>query len=199
MTSRTAPITEQTSNRAIAGVVRRIGTAGKAFNETVQEGAMMVLSHVAQFRDCTGAARIIDAMPKTTRRSLLQKWFATHGGIIITSKDGKVNASLAKDGNKNYKLSPDIEAARANPWYEVPESEKGNADLYTLEDFNESVNRMIVRVQNMIDRTEKNANDGQRVNGGDLERLKAQVKALQAVVKGDTNDNTNEPAARQTA
>lgn len=198
MTNRTAPVSEQTSNRAIAGVVRRIGTAGKAFNDTVQEGALMVLSHVSQYGDCTGAARIINAMPKTTRRSLLQKWFADFGGINVSVSKGEVKASLYKEGSANYKPRVDLDGARANPWYEIKQAEK-NSDLFTAEDMIDRITNLVTRVDNMVNRTEK-GEDGSKVYEGDVAKLKAMLKALSAVAKGNTNDNGGEDvAARKTA
>lgn len=127
--SGTGPSAAATSNAAINSTIKSIRTTGKKLNELIQTGIVQVIMHANTFGDCTGAARLVDAIPQTARRNEVINHIADFSPIRITkdNKTGLMKASFRKPEDENYKPF-NVDGVKANPWYErksVTEREPG--------------------------------------------------------------------------
>lgn len=187
--SKINPVTEQTSNKAINTKIADVRKNSAALNTLIHEIGLMVMAHAAAYNDCTGAARLVDAMPKSHRRGLVMTWFERYSPVIVENKAGEIKAHLAKDGSAKHKRY-DVDGATANPFYALPEVEN-EPDMFTLEDANEAIERIVKRI-------EKQIKEG-HVAEQDVENVKARVAALKALTKttpaAPANDG-QEPAVK---
>lgn len=117
------------SSKAINAKIKQISVTGKKFNDLIHETMVMVAKHAltigpdgVMIGDVTGAARLVDAMPKSNRRSLVIDHFADYTPIKIVkdSKTGGIRASLRKPDEKGY-VDWNIEGLELNRWDERPE------------------------------------------------------------------------------
>lgn len=165
------PVAEQTSLKAINSNISKIRGAGSKLNDAIHTTGLMILAHSQAYNDCTGAARLVDAMPKTHRRALVIKWFEMFSPIVIDKKGDQMNAHLAKDGSpKNKKYN--IEGAKANPFHNLPEVQN-EPGLFTFEDLQDAINRLVARAERML--------KDNRVAAGDIDTVKARIVPLKAV------------------
>lgn len=135
--------TEKTSSRAINGLIRQVGTAANRYNALVQTAIVAIIVHANDYGDCTGAARLLEAMPRSNRRSLAIAHFKDYSPInVAKDKNGNFMANLDK-GNKDREPRPfDIDGVRANNWFERPEAEKLE-DVVTFESSREALNKFL--------------------------------------------------------
>lgn len=180
--SKIAPVRESTSSKRVNAAIALVATSAGAFIGAVQTAAITVLQHAEAFGDCTGAARLMDAMPKSTRRALLQTFFQRYSPISVIVKDGKALAKFRKDDNKDFNIF-NVEGAKANPWHSIPEADK-EPELKTAEDFKAGLDRFLTYWKKVTD-----AGDTTKVNERDLPAIKQMVANLQAA-------NVNSAAAK---
>ncbi len=141
----TTVISEQTSSKAMNAKIKLVRTAGTKYNNLVHDCAMTIIRHAFAYGDCTGASRLMDAMPKSARRALLVTWFQRYSPINVTvTKDG-AKASYRLETSKQYNPF-DIDGADNNPWHSLPEAER-EPELFTLGAFNEEVEKFLVRME----------------------------------------------------
>ncbi len=175
-----APVAEQASSKAINTQITAVRTAFGKINNLVQSAALAVMVHAQQYGDCTGAARLLDAMPKSSRRGLVQTFFQRYSPIAVhlDTKTGKMKAHLRNTESKAY--SPfNIEAARANPWYAMPEADK-EPEILTLEDFKSSAERFVARMKKMAEDTEHVAKADRKVVGETVKKLEAMLTVFES-------------------
>lgn len=185
--SKENPVTEQTSNKAINAKIAKVRTNSAALNTLIHETGLMVLAHAAAYNDVTGAARLVDAMPKSHRRGLVMTWFERYSPIIVENKAGAMKAHLAKEGSTKHKRY-DIDGATANPFYAMPEVDN-EPDMFTIEDANEAIERIVKRI-------EKQLKEG-NVAEADVANVTARVAALKALTKTTPTAPANDaPAAK---
>lgn len=145
--SKSKPITEQTSSKAINAKITAVRKAGQAFNNAVHEAALMIMEHAKAYNDCSGAGRLFDAMPKSNRRALLVRWFEMFSPIVLDKKDGKGHAHFAKEGSKKA-IKFNIEGARETPWYDIPEA-NNEPGFFTYDDAVEAVEKLAKRLDRL--------------------------------------------------
>lgn len=122
----------QTSSKNINRIIKAVKTTGDKYNHLVQEAIVAIVIHANDYGDCTGAARLIDAMPRSNRRQLVVDHFGQYSPINVQrDKDGNFKASLRKpfmdkDETKPNKMynAFNIDGVRANNWWERPEAER---------------------------------------------------------------------------
>jgi hypothetical protein len=171
--SKTAPISEQSSNKAINGGCKQIRNSYGKADGLVHTVGLLALAHFNTYGDATGLARVYDAMPKSTRRGLFGLWCSRYGGVNITMKDNKPNATKAKEGAKNYRLHPDMDAAAANPWHSMPEADN-EPKVLDIDDLMKLLDGTANRIQNMLD----GKTDHTTIAPADRTRAGALVKAI---------------------
>lgn len=116
--------TQQTSSRAVNAAIRTVRTTGEKYNKAVQTAIILVIQHADTYGDCTGAARLLEAMPRSNRRSLVIAHFAEYSPINVRKdKDGNgFTASLRKADDTKYRPF-NVEGVTANNWWERKEAE----------------------------------------------------------------------------
>jgi len=180
----------QTSSRAINGLIRKVKTSATKYNTLVQEAIVAIVRHSNDYGDCTGAARLLDAMPRSNRRQLVVDHFAQYSPINVQrGKDGNFTASLRKpffDKNetKPNKLYNDynIEGVKANKWFERPEAER----IPDVVDYN-SIHAYIMK---MLDSRMKKAETCE--NDNDKAKAKAFVIAVRSAATAFNADTVGD-------
>lgn len=116
-------ITQQTSSRAVNAAIKAVKTSADKYNKLVQEAIVLIIGHSKDFSDCTGAERLLNAMPRSNRRSLAIAHFEQYSPINVRKDGDAFKASLRKPDDKRYN-NYDLDGVKVNNWFERPEAEK---------------------------------------------------------------------------
>lgn len=147
-TTNNTVISADTSNKAIKARCRNIRQSAKKFNDYVHETGLMVMRHTMAFGDCTGAAWLMDALPKSVKREALQQWFETFSPIAVhLDKDGNMKAHLRKPESKKFN-DWNIAGAEAKPWFEMDKALKEDPALLGFEAFMLDFSKYVERMEN---------------------------------------------------
>ena len=122
----------KTSSANINKLIKAVRVSADKYNNIVQEAIVAIVIHANDYRDCTGAARLLEAMPRSNRRQLVVDHFAQYSPInVMRDKDGNFKASLRKPFHDKEETKPNkaynpfnIDGVRANKWFERPEAER---------------------------------------------------------------------------
>lgn len=173
-----APIAEATSSKAINKSIDNIRTGFGKVNTMVQDAIVQIIIHASLYGDCTGAARLLDAMPKSSRRGLVQIHFAKYSpiNVFLDTKSKKIKASLRKEDSKSYNKF-NIDGARANNWYESVEAER-EPEILTLDDFKSKAERFIAQMKKMAADTDHVAKADRKVVAQTVTKLEADLKKV---------------------
>lgn len=156
------------SSKAINAKIRSIATTGKKFNDLIHETMLMVCRHATtvgpdgiMIGDVTGAARLVDAMPMSNRRSLVIDHFAQYTPIKVTkdAKSGAMRASLRKPEEKGY-VDWNIEGLEANRWDERPEVQN-EPDILTYDGAKDAIFKLL----KSLDKKAEKSNDESHIKG----------------------------------
>lgn len=186
-----AAMNAATSNKAISVLVAKVKTSGEEFNTAVHDAMVAICIHAQAYGDANAAARLVGAMPTTTRRALVVKHFAEYSPIRISSvvkgKDKSLKASLRKPDDNDY-VPFDNDKLKANPWYDRPDAKK---EVEFNQVFNTFENKAYAFVQQLL-----NAASGQvtvhedgkevkknKVSVHDQERIKFLAAGIKAAIK----------------
>lgn len=160
--------TYRASSKAINAKIKSIATTGKKFNDLVHETMVMVAKHALtigpdgiMIGDVTGAARLVDAMPMSNRRSLVIDHFAQYTPIKVVkdAKSGAMRASLRKPEEKGY-VDWNIEGLELNRWDERPEVQN-EPDILTYGAAKEAIFKLL---QSLEKKSEK-SNEESAIKG----------------------------------
>lgn len=193
-------ITAQTSNANINKLIRNIKTTANKYNTLVQDAIVAIVIHANDYGDCTGAARLLDAMPRSNRRQLVVDHFAQYSPINVSrDKDGTFKASLRKPfhdkeetkPNKNYNAFY-IDGVRANNWWQRPEAER----LADVVDYTAIHTKVLAFLESQLKKADKceNDNDKQKATAF-IKVVRSAASAYNAeLTKGDTEWEDEEAA-----
>jgi hypothetical protein len=134
---------EKTSSRQVNALIKSVRTYGDKYNNVVQSAIVAIITHADAYGDCTGAGRLVDAMPNSNRRTLVINHFTDYSPIQV-SKSPKTGLFMAKNREpeaKNYNKF-DVEGAKANNWFEREEAAK-LPDVITFDSSRESLNKFL--------------------------------------------------------
>ncbi len=143
-------INVKTSSANINAIIKKVKATGDKYNTLVQSAIVAIVIHAKDYGDCTGAARLVAAMPRSNRRQLVVDHFSQYSPINVTKdKAGAFNASLRKPfmdkdetkPNKHYN-DYNIDGVRANNWFERPEAER-IPDVITYESMHANLLKML--------------------------------------------------------
>lgn len=180
----TATLAADTSNKAIKSRCRTIRQSAKRFNDYVHETGLMVMRHTIAYGDCTAAAWLMDALPKSIKREALQQWFEKFSPIAVhLDKQGHMKAHLRKPESKQYN-DWDIDAAAANPWYTMEKALKEDAALLGYEQF-------MADFSKYVERMETNAKDEKKTKPEDSATILKFVAKLRTVKMNFAQDEQN--------
>jgi hypothetical protein len=134
---------EKTSSRQVNALIKSVRTYGDKYNNVVQSAIVAIIAHADAYGDCTGAGRLVDAMPQSNRRTLVINHFTDFSEIKVSKspKTGLFQASLRKPDDKNYNKF-NVEGAKANNWFEREEAAK-LPDVITFDTSREALNKFL--------------------------------------------------------
>lgn len=167
-----------TINKLITGIQR----SAVKLNEQIHATALMCVEHAKSFGDASPAARLVDALPTSHRRSLLINWFAQFSPITV-AKDGKTDrmkAHLKGTAEDRQKLWM-VDEAKATPFFALPEAER-EPDVPTYDMIHNNIVSFIKRTEGKIEKIE---------NADDRAKAEAELNAL----KGAFNAPAEAPKA----
>ena len=96
----------------------------------------------------------------------------------LDTKTKKMKAHLRNEESKSY-AKFDIDGARANNWYELPEAAK-EPEILTLEDFKTSAERFIARMKKMAEDTDHVAEADRKVVAEKVAKLDEMLKVFES-------------------
>lgn len=171
------------SLKAIQTGIRGISRNAAKLNEDIHKVALACLDHAKEFGDVLNtAARLVDAMPLSHRRSLLIDWFNAFSPIRVTKKGDAMTAHLAgkNDAGPNDEGYRDwqIEAAKATPFYAMPQAAR-EPDVPTYESIHSNIVAFVKRLENRINGTN---NAPGMPDGEDKNKAQAELAKLREAV-----------------
>jgi hypothetical protein len=158
-----------TINKMISGIQR----SAVKLNETIHATALLCVQHAKDYGDASPAARLVDALPTSHRRSLVINWFGQFSPITI-GKDGKTDkmkAHLRGNAEEREKMWM-IAEAKATPFYAMPEAER-EPDVPTYEGIHNNILSFIKRQETRVEKIE---------NEDEKQKAAAEVAALKKAV-----------------
>lgn len=101
--------------------IKTIVTNANKLNLLIHTTGVLVLEHAVAHGDCSTAKDLVNAMPASMRRTMLQLWFETYSPIRFQMKDGlAVKVGLLKDTAKGF--TPfNVDEARETPFFTLAE------------------------------------------------------------------------------
>jgi hypothetical protein len=155
----------KTSSAAINKLIKAVKTTGDKYNNTVQDAIVAIVRHANDYGDCTGAARLVDAMPRSNRRQLVVDHFAQYSPISVVKKGETFNATLRKPfydkdetkENPNYRPF-DIEGVKANTWW----TRAGADKLPDVVDYDNIRTKMLAFFESQLKKADKIENDNDK-------------------------------------
>ena len=191
----TVAVTQAASNKAINQAINTIRKNGAAWNELVQSTIVAIMEHAQTHNDCTAAERLLTAMPKSAKRSLVALHFQRYSPINVRIEKNAYKASYHQADSKKYNTF-NIGGAEANPWYDMPEADK-EIVYFTS-------GSVISRLHAIVSSADSAIKSGKIVETdkdkllANIEAVKAFAKSLEAApftVSDDLNDDLSEGVA----
>lgn len=161
-------ITQATSLAAINKMIVNISRSAAKLNETIHTAGMACIEHAKNYGDATPAARLVDALPMSHRRALVINWFAAFTPIAIAKdKTGKMKAHLS---GKQEERTWNVEAAKATPFYAMPEAAV-EPDVPTYESLHNNVIQFIKRMETKAAKIENESDKAKALD--EINKLRA--------------------------
>jgi hypothetical protein len=185
----------KTSSNAINKLIKAVKTTGDKYNVTVQEAVVAIIRHANDYGDCTGAARLVDAMPRSNRRQLVVDHFAQYSPINVVKKGDAFSASLRKpyfdkeETKPNKAYNPfNIEGVKANNWWERAGAER----LPDVVNYDNLRSKLLSFFESQLKKADTIENDNDKTNAIALIRAaRAAASNFNAeVTKGDNLKGT---------
>lgn len=173
---------QQSSTKKINDAIKNITTSYAKANALVHEVGVMILGHSNEYGDCTGAARLVAAMPASTRRAMVIDWFTKYSPIRIFKDGDTFNAAYRKPEDKLY--SPfKMDEAKANPWYDAKKKDKELEEALNLG----SAKQAFYAILSKMEKNLKSANEND----------KAPIEAMMARIRlAMVTDANGQPIAK---
>lgn len=149
---------EKTSSRNVNRIIGNVKRSAGAYNNHVQEAICAIIEHAKTFGDCTGAGRLLDAMPKSNRRQLAIDHFQEHSPIAVRldNKTKVYRASYRKEDDKRYNKF-NLAGARATNWWER-NKEAEEKPLLTMTDIYGEFDKFALKLENLVKNEKVEAN-----------------------------------------
>jgi hypothetical protein len=188
-------LTVKTSSNAVNRAIKTVKTVSGKYNQAVQDAIVLIIRHANDYGDCTGAARLLDAMPRSNRRQLVVDHFAQYSPINVTKKNDKFSATLRKPYYDKAETKPDnnyrpfdIDGVKSNNWWERPEAER-LADVVSYDTLHKSI-------MAMLDSKLKKADDCE--NDNDKQLAKDFIKSIRSAASAFSVKLNSENAMKGT-
>ena len=109
--------------------IANIKINGKALDQAIQEVGLSVLYHVGENREVSLAIKLLNVMPKGSRRNALIEWFIQFGMIAVnTDKATAKERPLVFDRDR----CTNLKGAAAKPWFTC-RPERPAAEVFDVE------------------------------------------------------------------
>lgn len=184
---------EKTSSRAVNSAIKAVRTTADKYNNLVQTAIVLVIEHAQRYGDCTGAARLIDAMPRSNRRTLAINHFAEFSPIAVSKspKSGSFVARLRKP-KENAFNEFSIDGAKALNWWERPEAEKLE-DVVTFDNARDAFNKALDAMAKKAEKSDDKDEILEFVKRVRLAASKITVELVKAEVQANDEPIENDP------
>lgn len=185
-------ITVKTSSANINKLIKAVKVTADKYNTLVQDAIVAIVIHAKTYQDCTGAARLLDAMPRSNRRQLVVDHFSQYSPINVQrDADGNFKATLRKpffdkEGNKPNKAYNDfnIDGVRANNWFERPEAER----IPDVIDYGSMHSKLMTFLAGQLKKADKCANENDKIKA---KNLIVAVRSAASAFNADTTKYDN--------
>lgn len=104
-------------NKAIASIALR----GKKLDADIQHAGLSIIAHIEEHKDTTLLDKLIDAMPKGSRKLALTEWALAFGKVrLLDAKNPEDAARIAAKAYFQYDKTrtTDLTSAAAKPWFD---------------------------------------------------------------------------------
>lgn len=135
-------VTLITGNDAINTAIENIKASGKKLDALIHQVAVSCINHVELHGDIRVCNRLIDSMPKSSRRLALIKWFEDYGKLSYTTE----TKNFAYDNNKET----DLTTAQAVPFWE--HTKEQNPMIFDLD---KAINNLIKRAESAMNKEQE--------------------------------------------
>ena len=159
--------------QAIEKAITSIKTRGAKLDQSIWEAGVSCLAHATEHGDTTLLDKLLNALPKGSRKLAFTEWALAHGQIRLL--DGKVKAEKVRLKNGGTFILDrervlDLQGAMAKSWVEF----KPEASVQTAFDLQGSVSALVKRYESAVSK-------GLTVEGKDdaLATLKALMAELE--------------------
>ena len=98
-----------------------IAVAGAKFDDRIQECAVDVATHFAEFKDIGLVNRLYNALSKGVRKAAMTEWLLAYTAVIANVDAGTKKEApfvCAKDAQGKWIKETDVEAGIAHPWFD---------------------------------------------------------------------------------
>lgn len=92
---------------------------------------------------------LMGAMPKSSRAKALAAWFNAFSNVRVTEAKGKWSVKLVKPGTDDFKADIDLNKAKANPFWIVPEKATAPEEFSLVGQASAFLARMAKKVDKM--------------------------------------------------
>lgn len=130
----------------ITKAIDSVAGRGKRLDADIQLAGLSILSHIDGCGDTTLADRLVNALPKGSRRLALVEWFVAHGKMRVLNKGDKAEAEAIKAGRifkHEASRKTDMEGASAKQWHEF----RTESEPSTVFDAQGAVMSLIARIK----------------------------------------------------
>lgn len=106
-------------SKKLGTAIQSIARRGKKLDQDIHIAGVSCMYHMAMHGDVTLTERLIDAMPKSSRRKALMVWFESFTPVNIDRVEGKVKLKKERSG-EDFK----VEAAEAQPFWDFTQEKE---------------------------------------------------------------------------
>ena len=128
-------------NKAIVS----IATRGKKLDADIQSAGLSIINHVEEHGDTTLADKLVNALPKGSRKLALVEWMLAFSKMRLLSKDNPDDAARIAGGAffaYDKTKTTNLEAAADKQWYEF----KPEAPILTAFDAQAAVQSVLTKL-----------------------------------------------------
>lgn len=145
----------------IDGNIKQIANRAKTQRKAIQDTAVLILIHAAQYGDYSRADALVHAMGEGMKQNALVEWFVSFGGLTVGERDDGTKGFTGWSGKAHIKKH--LDDAKAKPWYEFKKEKPFEG--FELE---AAIQQVISKAESMEKRRAQFAAEGDTENAGKI-------------------------------
>jgi hypothetical protein len=149
-----------TEKREILALISVIASTGTALDGNIHQAAVSCLDHAEKHGDVTLASRLVEAMPRSSRKAALIHWFEQFGPLVFDKEKTAFHISRKKE-KAPYRVSEAVET----PFYDYT-TERNPAPF--------SIERLFKSVTSKLQKAKENG----EIDGEGLAKFQQAVASL---------------------